>query len=153
MNGWTRMNASPLSVFGAIVACLLMGLLTNGCEQKSGQDGVSLEVEKAKDSNGVNARGSNEDVEKDNYCYAGCLEKGENEATCKDVCFGDNAGKTNDSNGATDEDWDDDKGYWRNAAGHWATLLKVSPSTILAVRRGDTWKHLKHSNAGRKKEN
>ena len=49
-------------------------------------------------------------------------------------------------------DWDDDKGYWRNAAGHWARLLKVSPSTILAVRRGDTWKHLKHVNAGRKKD-
>ena len=50
-------------------------------------------------------------------------------------------------------DWDDDKGYWGNAAGHWAKLLKVSPSTILAVRRGDTWKHLKHANAGRKKDN
>ena len=50
-------------------------------------------------------------------------------------------------------DWDEGKGYWRNSAGHWATLLKVSPSTILAARRGDTWKHLKHSNAGRKKEN
>ena len=49
-------------------------------------------------------------------------------------------------------DWDDGKGYWGNAAGHWAKLLRVSPSTILAVRRGDTWKHLKHSNAGRKKE-
>ena len=49
-------------------------------------------------------------------------------------------------------DWDDDKGYWCNAAGHWAKLLKVSPSTILAVRRGDTWKHLKHPNAGRKKK-
>jgi hypothetical protein len=50
-------------------------------------------------------------------------------------------------------DWDDEKGYWHNSAGHWAKLLKVSPSTILAARRGDTWKHLKHSNAGRKKEN
>ncbi len=50
-------------------------------------------------------------------------------------------------------DWDDAKGYWRNSAGHWGKLLKVSPSTILAVRRGDTWKHLKHSNAGRKKDN
>ncbi len=50
------------------------------------------------------------------------------------------------------DDWDDDKGYWRNAAGHWAKVLKVSPSTILAVRSGYTWKHLKHSNAGRKKE-
>ncbi len=42
---------------------------------------------------------------------------------------------------------------WRDAAGHWAKLLKVAPSTILAARRGDTWKHLKHSNAGRQKEN
>ena len=50
------------------------------------------------------------------------------------------------------DDWDDEKGYWRNAAGHWGKLLKVSPSTILAARRGDTWKHLRHSNAGRKKE-
>ncbi len=50
------------------------------------------------------------------------------------------------------DDWDDEKGYWRNAAGHWAKVLKVSTSTILAARRGDTWKHLKHSNAGRKKE-
>ena len=49
-------------------------------------------------------------------------------------------------------DWDDEKGYWRNAAGHWAKLLRVSPSTILAVRRGDTWKHLDHPNAGRKKQ-
>jgi hypothetical protein len=51
------------------------------------------------------------------------------------------------------DDWDDEKGYWRNAAGYWAMLLNVSPSTILAARRGNTWKHLKHSNAGRKKEN
>ncbi len=50
------------------------------------------------------------------------------------------------------DDWDDEKGYWRHAAGHWARLLKVSPSTILAARRGNTWKHLKHPNAGRKKE-
>ena len=50
------------------------------------------------------------------------------------------------------DDWDDEKGYWRIAAGQWARVLKVSPSTIRAVRRGDTWKHLKHPNAGRKKE-
>ena len=49
------------------------------------------------------------------------------------------------------DDWGDEEGYWRNAAGHWAKVLKVSVSTILAVRRGDTWKHLKHPNAGRKK--
>jgi hypothetical protein len=49
------------------------------------------------------------------------------------------------------DDWDEDKGYWSHAAGHWAQLLDVSPSTILAVRRGDTWKHLEHPNAGRKK--
>ncbi len=51
------------------------------------------------------------------------------------------------------DDWDEEKGYWRNSAGYWATLLKVSPSTILAPRRGDIWKHLEHSNAGRKKDN
>ncbi len=50
------------------------------------------------------------------------------------------------------DDWDDEKGYWRNSAGYWGKLLSVSPNTILAVRRGDTWKHLRHSNAGRKKE-
>ncbi len=50
------------------------------------------------------------------------------------------------------DDWDDERGYWRNAAGYWGKLLKVSPSTILAVRRGETWKHLEHSNAGRKRE-
>ena len=50
------------------------------------------------------------------------------------------------------DDWDDEKGYWRKAARHWAKLLKVSPSTILAVRRGATWKQLKHANSGRKKE-
>ena len=49
-------------------------------------------------------------------------------------------------------DWDDDKGYWRNSARHWGRLLGVSPSTILAIRRGDIWKHLSHPNAGRKKE-
>ena len=51
------------------------------------------------------------------------------------------------------DDWDDQKGYWRNPARHWALRLKVSPSTILAARRGDTWKHLRHPNAGRKKDN
>ncbi len=49
------------------------------------------------------------------------------------------------------DDWDEDKGYWAHPAGHWAQLLKVSPSTILAVRRGDTWKYLEHPNVGRKK--
>ena len=51
------------------------------------------------------------------------------------------------------DEWDDEKGYWRNPDGHWGKLLRVSPSTILAARQGVTWKHLKHSNAGRKKEN
>ncbi len=50
------------------------------------------------------------------------------------------------------DDWDDEKRYWRHSAGHWARLLRVSPSTILAARRGDIWKHLEHSNAGRRKE-
>ena len=51
------------------------------------------------------------------------------------------------------DDWDDEKGYWRNPAGHWGKLLKVSPSTILAARQGVTWKQLKHPNAGRQKKN
>jgi hypothetical protein len=51
------------------------------------------------------------------------------------------------------DDWDDEKGYWRHSASHWAKLLRVSQSTILAARRGVTWKYLNHSNAGRKKEN
>ena len=49
-------------------------------------------------------------------------------------------------------DWDDEKGYWRKSARHWGRLLGVSPRTILAMRRGDIWKHLNHPNAGRKKE-
>ena len=49
------------------------------------------------------------------------------------------------------DDWDDETGYWRNTAPKWAEILKVAPSTILAVRRGDTWKQLKHPNSGRKK--
>jgi hypothetical protein len=49
-------------------------------------------------------------------------------------------------------DWDDDKGYWAHSASHWANVLDVSPSTILACRRGDTWAHLEHPNQGRKKE-
>ena len=48
------------------------------------------------------------------------------------------------------DDWDDEKGWWYHSGGHWAKLLKVATSTILKVRRGDTWKHLKHPNAGRK---
>ena len=49
------------------------------------------------------------------------------------------------------DDWDEEEGWWRHAAGHWANLLKVATSTILKVRCGITWKHLKHPNAGRKK--
>lgn len=49
------------------------------------------------------------------------------------------------------EDWDDDKGYFAHSASYWAKLLSVSPSTILACRRGDTWAHLKHPNQGRKR--
>ncbi len=51
------------------------------------------------------------------------------------------------------DDWDNEKGYWGRAAGYWAKLLDVSPSTILAIRRGDTWKHLKHPNTRRMKDN
>ena len=40
---------------------------------------------------------------------------------------------------------------WYHSAGHWAKLLKVSTSTILRVRLGNTWKHLRHPNAGRSK--
>ena len=49
------------------------------------------------------------------------------------------------------DDWDEEEVYWRHAAGHWAKLLKVATSTILRVRLGNSWKHLRHPNAGRKK--
>ncbi len=48
------------------------------------------------------------------------------------------------------EDWDEEKDRWRSSGAEWARKLGVSPSTIYMLRRGETWKHLKHSNQGRK---
>lgn len=50
------------------------------------------------------------------------------------------------------DDWDEEKGYWEHPASYWAEEFDVSPSTILACRRGDTWGHLDHPNQGRKRE-
>jgi hypothetical protein len=48
------------------------------------------------------------------------------------------------------EDWDEKADRWRTAGAVWARRLKVSPSTIYMLRRGETWSHLEHPNQGRK---
>ncbi|MDG2283785.1 MAG: hypothetical protein P8L45_11730, partial [Longimicrobiales bacterium] len=48
------------------------------------------------------------------------------------------------------DDWDEEKDRWRRSGAAWARTLKVSPSTIYMLRRGETWKHLEHPNQGRK---
>ncbi|MDZ7778751.1 MAG: hypothetical protein U5R14_02295 [Gemmatimonadota bacterium] len=48
------------------------------------------------------------------------------------------------------DDWDEDADRWRSSGAEWARILGVSPSTIYMLRRGETWKHLKHPNQGRK---
>jgi hypothetical protein len=48
------------------------------------------------------------------------------------------------------EDWDEKKDRWRSSGAEWARKLGVSPSTIYMLRRGETWKYLKHPNQGRK---
>ncbi len=47
-------------------------------------------------------------------------------------------------------DWDEKADRWKTAGAEWARKLGVSPSTILMLRRGETWKHLNHPNQGRK---
>jgi hypothetical protein len=48
------------------------------------------------------------------------------------------------------DDWDDELDRWRTPGAEWARRLKVSPSTIYMLRRGETWSHLEHPNQGRR---
>jgi hypothetical protein len=48
------------------------------------------------------------------------------------------------------EDWDEEKNRWTTSGAEWARRLKVSPSTIHMLRRGETWEHLHHRNQGRR---
>jgi hypothetical protein len=49
------------------------------------------------------------------------------------------------------DDWDEEAGRWGTPGAEWARRLKVSPSTIYMLRRGETWQHLEHPNQGRKR--
>lgn len=49
------------------------------------------------------------------------------------------------------DDWDEERGDWGTSGAEWARRLKVSPSTIHMLRRGETWRHLGHPNQGRKR--
>ena len=48
------------------------------------------------------------------------------------------------------DDWDEESDRWKTSGAEWARRLKVAPSTIHMLRRGDTWQHLNHRNQGRK---
>jgi hypothetical protein len=48
------------------------------------------------------------------------------------------------------DDWDEKADRWRSSGAEWARKLGVSPSTIYMMRRGETWRHLKHPNQGRR---
>ena len=50
------------------------------------------------------------------------------------------------------DDWDDEAGRWGTPGAEWARRMKVSPSTIYMLRRGETWQHLEHPNQGRKRK-
>ena len=50
------------------------------------------------------------------------------------------------------DDWDEESGRWGTPGAEWARRLKVSPSTIYMLRRGETWQHLEHPNQGRKRK-
>ncbi|MCG6990082.1 MAG: hypothetical protein LJF06_18215 [Gemmatimonadetes bacterium] len=50
------------------------------------------------------------------------------------------------------DDWDEEVGRWGTPGAEWARRLKVSPSTIYMLRRGETWQHLEHPNQGRKRK-
>ena len=50
------------------------------------------------------------------------------------------------------DDWDEETGRWGTPGAEWARRLKVSPSTIYMLRRGETWQHLEHPNQGRKRK-
>jgi hypothetical protein len=48
------------------------------------------------------------------------------------------------------DDWDAELDRWGTPGAEWARRLKVSPSTIYMLRRGETWSHLEHPNQARK---
>jgi len=48
------------------------------------------------------------------------------------------------------DDWDEEADRWKTPGAEWARKLKVSPSTIYMLRRGETWSYLDHPNQGRK---
>ena len=48
------------------------------------------------------------------------------------------------------DDWDEKADRWKSSGAAWARKLGVSHSTILMLRRGETWQHLEHPNQGRK---
>lgn len=48
------------------------------------------------------------------------------------------------------DDWDDERDRWKTPGSEWAHRLNVAPSTIHMLRRGETWRHLKHPNQGRR---
>lgn len=50
------------------------------------------------------------------------------------------------------DDWDEEAGRWGTPGAEWARRMKVSPSTIYMLRRGETWQHLEHPNQGRKRK-
>ena len=48
------------------------------------------------------------------------------------------------------DDWDEKADRWKTSGAAWARKFGVSPSTIYMLRRGETWRHLKHPNQGRR---
>ena len=48
------------------------------------------------------------------------------------------------------DDWDEETDRWGTPGSEWARKLRVSPSTIHMLRRGETWQHLEHPNQGRR---
>ena len=48
------------------------------------------------------------------------------------------------------DDWDEKADRWKSSGAYWGRKLGVSQSTIYMLRRGETWKFLKHPNQGRR---
>ena len=61
-----------------------------------------------------------------------------------------NAQLTEEQARAVLDDWDERRGTWATPGTEWAARLGVSSSTIYMLRRGETWAHLEHPNAGRR---
>ncbi len=51
------------------------------------------------------------------------------------------------------DDWDEERETWGKSGAQWARELGVAPSTIYMLRRGETWKFLRHPNQGRRSRN